>query len=703
MKNKIITKNLVLLICIVALVSCASNKQVIASGSSEVVETSTTVTSGVTAGVSGALTATGTISGWISDEQAMQTVTPTADQMPATYNAADYEFNIEDYTAVEIDLSNLAESYADGDITVEAKKKVVKITLGSAKKYNLIFTGESSVGVTITSETNDFVLTLQDVSITSQDASDEQALKTKSTTTCFVVLKGTNTITGCTDSTGATQTNAIKASGSLVITGDGTLNVTANTKNGIVSDDVIVVQSGNVNVTLNSETSAGTGIKPVNGYVQNGGTVTVTGLNMTEGCENKGIKVDGDETESEYGAGKGYILINGGAITINTSGKGMSAGFDTSEDGDLTSSVNDPLADVFINNGLIYVTTYATPREDTYASDGTSNDDGVSPEGIEGKHSVVINGGKIIVNTTDDCINASIDGEATIIINDGLIYANSSDNDAIDCNGTIVINGGIVIALGSDMPEGGLDCDTDSLFTYTGGTIIAMGGTNQIPSSSSTTGYVIYSGTSMNMGGFGGGNFGGFGGNTGNFGGGNFGGRGGFDGNFNGNFDGNLDNSNGNTNMTKPDDAPEKPENMPTDMPEMGDNTNTAEKMEKPSADASNGTNPPDMPGNGFDGSFNGSFGGFGTSSSEGTTLAVLDSNGNVVLAFAVPAGSSTSSILIASDAFTSGSTVTYTSNATITSSEYTFADALALGSVSVELEDYSVKTLKSNTTSVSF
>ena len=683
MKSKIITKNLVLLICIVALVSCASNNQTVAKGSTEVVETSTT--NAVSTGV---LTATGTISGWITDEQAMETVTPSVDQMPATYNASDYEFNIDDYSEVEIDLSNLSDSYADGDITVEAKKKVVKITLGSADKYNLILTGESSVGVTITSDSNDFVLTLQDTTITSTDASDEQALKTKSTTTCFVVLKGTNTITGCTDSTGETQTNAIKASGSLVITGDGTLNVTANTKNGIVSDDVIVVQSGNVNVTLNPETSAGTGIKPVNGYVQNGGTVTVTGMNMTEGCENKGIKVDGDETESEYGAGKGYILINGGAITINVSGKGMSAGFDTSEDGDLTSSVNDPLADVFINNGLINITTYATPREDTYASDGTSNDDGVSPEGIEGKHSVVINGGKIIVNTTDDCINASIDGIATIIINNGLIYAHSSDNDALDCNGTIVVNGGILIVLGSDVPEGGIDCDSDSLFTYTGGTIIAMGGTNQLPSSSSTTGYVIYSGTSMNIGGFGG-----------NFGGGNFGGgRGGFNGNFDGNFD--------NTNMTKPDDAPEKPDNMPQDMPQE---MNNAEKMEPPTGtDNTNNTGnadnmasmtPPSMPENGFNGDFNG----FGTSSSEATTLAVLDSNGNVVLAFAVPSGCSTSSILIASDAFTSGSTVTYTSNASITSSEYTFADSLALGSVTVNLEDYSVKTLKTNTTSVSF
>ena len=641
MKNKLIT-----LICLIALVialtvSCASNKS--------------------TSTVSAQLTATGTIKGWVSDEEAIATVTPTAGQMPETYNASDYEFNVEAFEKIEISLSNLEASYANGDITIEEKKKVTKITLGNASKYNLVLTGESNVGITITSETNDFVLTLQDVTITSKDASDEQALKTKGSTTCFVILEGTNTLTGCTDSTGETQTNAIKAGGSLVITGDGTLNVIANTKNGIVSDDVIVIQSGNVNVTLNSETSAGTGIKPVNGYVQNGGAVTVTGLNLTEGCENKGIKVDGDEEETEYGKGKGYILINGGEITINTSGKGISAGFDTTEDGNTSSSTNDPLADIFINNGLINITTYATPREDTYASDGTSNDDGVSPEGLEGKHSVVINGGKIIINTTDDCINSSITGEATIIINGGLIYAHSTQNDCIDSNGTLVINGGTIIALGSNVPEGGLDCDTDSRFTYTGGTIIAMGGTNQIPNSDSTTGHVIYSGSSMNMGGFGGQNFEpqDFGGN----------GR-------------------------------QKPEDL-SDMPDMSNmpNNKPQDLPEPPTGAVNNAGNPPEMP-NGFAGSFD-PFQQENTS--ERTTYAVLDSNGNVVVAFTVPSGCVTTSVLIASDAFTSGSVVTYTSNATLTKAEYTFADCLAFGDVSVELTEYSVKTLYAYSTSVKF
>ena len=601
------------------------------------------------------ISTTNTISGWISDEDAIKTVIPSADQKPETYNASDFEFNVEAYTKVEIDLSNLASSYANGDITVEAKKKVAKITLGSADKYNLVLTGESNVGITITTS-NDFVLTLKDVSITSKDASDEQALKIKGSSTCFVILEGTNNLTGCTDSTGETETNTIKAGGSFVITGDGTLNVIANTKSGIVSDDVIVIQSGNINVTLNPETSAGTGIKPVNGYVQNGGNVTITGLNMTEGCENKGIKVDGDEEETEYGKDKGYVLINGGTLTINTSAKGLSAGFDTSEDGDITSSTNDPKADVFINNGLINITTYATPREDTYAADGTNNDDGVSPEGIEGKHSVVINGGKILINTTDDCINASTDGVASVIINGGLIYAHSSKNDCIDSNGTIVINGGTLVALGSNVPEGGIDCDMDSRFTYTGGTIIAMGGTNQIPNSDNTTGHVIYSGTSMNMGGFG--DFGGFGGN-----------------------------------MAKPEAAPDKPENMPQDMPQgmqQGMPQGMPGNMEPPTDNANNMT-PPNPPENGFDGN------------EESTTYAVLDGEGNVVLAFTTPANCVTTSVLIASDAFTSGSVVTYTSNASLTSAEYTFADCLALGEVSVELTEYSVKALYAYSTSVKF
>ncbi len=647
MKNTIKTTFLVILLvfCFIGVACTSCNADISGSTDSSTSTNTTTTLSG---------TYSSFVDGWISDEDAIATVTPAADQMPDTYDASDYVYDESEYTEVEINLSNLASSYADGNITVEAKKKKTTITLSSDAKYNIVLTGTSEVGITVVSE-NDFVLTLDNVTITSADGSDEQALKTKNTSTCFLVLVGESTLTGCTDSSGETTTNAVKASGSLVISGDGTLNVVGNTKHGIVSDDVVCIQSGTVNVTLNSETSAGTGIKPVNGYVQNGGTVNITALNMTEGSETKGIKVDGDEEETEYGAGKGYILINGGQLTINSAGKALTAGFNPTEDGDTDSSENDPSADVFINNGLITITTYATPREDTYTN-GVSNDDGVSPEGIEGKHSVTINGGKIILNTTDDCINTSTD-DSSVVINGGLIYAHSSANDSVDSNGTIVVNGGVLLALGAGAPEGGIDCDQDNRFIYSGGTIIAMGGSNQIPQGSGTTGYVLTTGSTMGMGGMPG-NMGGMPGNMGGM----PGNMGGMPGNMGGIQGGNVQGG---------------PQGMPN-----GDMQGENGQMTPPS-DLGNGN----MMGQG--------------SLSQGSVIAVVDDEGNVLIAFTVPEGCVSNNVLIASDAFENDSIIYYTGNGSIESADYSFANSLALGNVKLTISNATQSTISSTATAI--
>lgn len=637
-----------------------------ASGSSSSSENSSTSTA--KSGTYSAL-----VEGWISDEDAIVAVTPSSDQVPATYNAEDYEYNADEYTTVEINLSSLADSYADGDVKIKAKDTKTTITLGDKANYNIVLSGSSTVGVTIKSD-NDFVLTLNNVSITSLEESNEQALKitaasddvtTENSPTCYLVLVGESTLTG--DPSETKTTNAIKADGSLVISGDGILNVIGNTKNGIVSDDVVCIQSGAVNVTLNEETSAGTAIKPVNGYVQNGGTVTITALNMTEGSETKGIKVDGDEEETEYGAGKGYILINGGKLTIESSGKGLTAGFNPTEDGITSTSANDPSADVFINNGLITITTYATPREDTYTN-GISNDDGVSPEGIEGKHSVTINGGKIILNTTDDCINTST-SDSSIVINSGLIYAYSSANDSVDSNGTIEINGGVLIALGAGAPEGGIDCDEDNRFTYTGGTIIAMGGSNQLPQGSGTTGYVLTTGSTMGMGGM-------------------------------GSMQGG-------------------PQNM-EDMRGMGELQ--ANGMQAGPQGGPQGMGSMMGPDNGnMMGPANGNIMGQGSQNQgapsqgpnqgpqsqsslfQGSVLAVVDDNENIIVAFTVPEGCVTNNVLIASSSLENGSIVYYTGNCSIESSDYTFANSLALGNVKLTITNATEATISSTATSITF
>ena len=110
MRNIIITSLLIL--CILS-VSCATAK----TEAPAVEETERTVESGLTGEYSSV------IEGWITDDEARATVIPTEDQMPSTYNAEDYAFDINDYTEVLIDLSSLEESYNDGALTVEEEKE----------------------------------------------------------------------------------------------------------------------------------------------------------------------------------------------------------------------------------------------------------------------------------------------------------------------------------------------------------------------------------------------------------------------------------------------------------------------------------------------------------------------------------------------------------------------------------------------------
>ncbi len=587
MKNKVTLFLSVLSLVLMLFVSCDF-------GSS-----SSSSTSGITG------TCSSVISGWITDEAAIKTVTPEEGQIPDKYNESDFAQS-GDFTEININLSSVSNTTAD-NYNIEVTDKLIKIT-NTGTNCNYVFSGTSTVGVKFISS-NDFAITLKDASITAKAGSEKQALnltydgKTEETTcfsTCFLILSGENTLNGDTSK----EANVIKCDGSLVISGEGTLNVNANTKNGIVSDDVIVVNSGTVKVTLNSDSSAGTGIKPVNGFVQNGGTIEIVGKNMTEGSENKGIKVEG--VESKDGAGKGYVLINGGKLTITTSGKAITASFDVDDDCKDSDTTNDPYADVFINNGLITITTLATPREDT----DTDTVDGVSPEGIEGKRSVTINGGKIVINSTDDGINTS-NNNSYIKINGGLIYVLSSQNDAVDSNGTIEITGGTLIAFGSGAPEGGIDCDKNSRFTYTGGTVIALGGSNNTPSASGTTGYYLYSGSSSGMRGF-------------------------------------------------------------------------------PMGPGGNGGGPGGGQGQG------------NSSLSSGDTITLLDSSGNVILAFTIPNGADTSNLLIASSSLKKGSTYSLSLSSTVESREYTFSDVLYLGEVEVSIDESDSYTLSSLGTSIS-
>lgn len=211
------------------------------------------------------------------------------------------------------------------------------------------------------------------------------------------------------------------------------------------------------------------------------GNVNITGGTMTltaSGGGGKGISCDGN------------FVMDGGDVNITTSGGALVyrngqlsqnyTGNLDNIDSDYKSSPKGIKADsdLTINNGTIYVKTIGT-----------------NGEGIESKNILTINGGDITVRSKDDGINSS----SHMYINGGKINVIATGNDGLDSNGNLYIAGGEIMAFGSGSPECGIDANEEGGYTViiTGGYLLAVGGSNSVPSSSSgsTQPYVTTSGS----------------------------------------------------------------------------------------------------------------------------------------------------------------------------------------------------------------
>ena len=427
---------------------------------------------------------------------------------PSTYNEKDYtswqtyDFGTEYVYNVETRSWEGTSPVDAGVASVKTKNAETSLNLTNVtdKPINIRLTGTAtSYKVVIDGNGQAVKITLDNLSLTSAD----RAINIKKSSVSYVVLEGENSLETQINSE---DKNVLKSAADLIIDGTGSLSVMANSKNGIVSDSVICFLGGNTTVTVAEKTyytntddkdnpvveeTKGTAIKAYLGFVMLDGNLTIYANNSDTYYEAKGIKVDGYTTEDAadlgeaVSAGMGWIVIDGGTITMTTQGKAISAGYD-GDDGVPTSKANLPVPNVYINGGEITITTLHAPREDS-----RNADDGVSPEGIEAKNNMYITGGTIVINSTDDCLNAA----NAIYISGGLIYAYASQNDSIDAGaeesqGAFYISGGIVIAMGKSAPEGGFDCNSNARFRYTGGIIIGMGGSNNVPQENGTTAYI---------------------------------------------------------------------------------------------------------------------------------------------------------------------------------------------------------------------
>ena len=308
---------------------------------------------------------------------------------------------------------------------------------------------------------------------------------------------------------------SVYAKGPLIITGTTSKNEGGNLtiinkgyKHGIYSHDYVRVAEVTLSVNCEGETSRDC-IRALNGVIVDGGKLDLVTKGAASDAEGCGIKVEGedsdeDKKEVEYTAGAGFIVINGGNINIESYAKGITAHWKSNESvigktdykeiqnksllfesGVLNSSAAKPEPYFIMNGGSLKIKTSSI--------NPGRNWNGCAPEGIEAKADIIINEGNIVVESSNDAINAG----ASVTINGGTVYAKSLTNDAVDANGRrgIIINGGNVFGIATNSPECAFDSDQNPL-NINGGTVIGFGSSNITNPADTSKQNVVVLGTS---------------------------------------------------------------------------------------------------------------------------------------------------------------------------------------------------------------
>ena len=341
-----------------------------------------------------------------------------------------------------------------------------QLIITSGGTYQL--TGELTNGQILvqTSENDTIKLLLDNTDIT---CSNGPAIYVESSERTIIITNDSsdNYLADGTSYTNEELNGTIFSKSDLAFSGEGSLNITGNYKDGIVSKDGLILSSGTYIIDAVDD-----GIRGKDYLVINSGTYSIN-------SGGDAIKSDNEDS------GFGYIQINTGIFNITSSGDGISAYSELliyNGTFDINCSTSQSSAKALKAGELLQIESGVFTLEcvdDAVHSDYnilinegdftiSTKDDGIhaehnlvienaiiniisSLEGIEGGY-ITVNAGTINVKATDDGFNATQgtevmrDDGSQLIVNGGTITVNMSGNDvdAMDSNGDITINGGTV-------------------------------------------------------------------------------------------------------------------------------------------------------------------------------------------------------------------------------------------------------------------
>lgn len=442
-----------------------------------------------------------------------------------TFVTKDDASETEDTTDYIWDTANVVQiTLNSSSITVDPSVATVsgsKVTITSAGTYNITGTLTDGQIIVKTEDEGNVRLILSGVNINCSSGSPLYISKAKKA----IVILSNGTDNYMSDGTTYTLVNGepggtIFSNSYLSFSGEGSLTVTANYKDGISSDDGLLFNCGKISVT-----SADDGIRGKDFVIVRKGNITIK-------SKGDAIKSDNDESDLlgyisiDYGifdiiasagdainaqtkltitdgifnitTGSGAVISTGSANPGGPGGGGSSGYSGTISEKALKATVSlkiekgtfsinsadDALhsnTDIVVNDGNFTIAS----GDDAIHADGSIIINGgtlnISKcyEGMESP-SITVNGGDISLVSVDDSFNATM-GSATesndgscLYINGGNIMVNTSGGDGIDSNGSVVMTSGTVIAHGpASSPEVGID--VNGSFNVSGGLLLASG------------------------------------------------------------------------------------------------------------------------------------------------------------------------------------------------------------------------------------